>query len=81
VLARGRQPGAVDVQPVGRAGRIGGGAQDGVEVGGRLQVRRYAPGREHVEQVLADARIDVTGDRVGGRVEPVVPPPATGATR
>nr|BFE75386.1 hypothetical protein GCM10020092_086870 [Actinoplanes digitatis] len=81
VLAGGVEVGAVDVEPVRGASGERGGAQDGVEVGGRLQVCGDAAGRQHVEQVLTHARIDVARDRIVGRVESVVPPPATGATR
>jgi hypothetical protein len=81
VFAGDVQMGAVDVEPVGGPGGEGGRPQDRVEIGGGLQVRGDAAGRQHVEQVLADSRIDVAGGRVVGRVEPVVPPPATGATR
>ena len=81
MLAGHLEVGAVDIEPVDRARGQSGGAQDGVEIGRGLQIGGDAARREHVEQVLADARIHVARDRVVGRVEPVVPPPATGATR
>lgn len=81
VVACGGQVRAVDVEPVDRPGRNGGGAGDRVEVGGGLQVGGDPAGGQHVEQVLADARIDVADDGVLVRVEPVVPPSPAGTTR
>ncbi|OLB64121.1 MAG: hypothetical protein AUI10_12445 [Actinobacteria bacterium 13_2_20CM_2_72_6] len=72
---------AVDEQPVGRSGRQRGCPGDGMQVGGGLQVGGDAPDGEDVEQVLAHPGIDVSGRRVRGRDEPVVPPSPTGTAR
>ena len=80
MLARDLEVGAVDIKTVDRPRGQSGGAQDGVEIGRGLQIGRYTPGRQHIEEVLADAWIHVARDRVIGRVEPVVPRPAAGTT-
>jgi len=51
--------GTVDIEPVGGARGQRCGPQDRVEIGRGLQICRYATGREHVEEVLADAWIHV----------------------
>jgi hypothetical protein len=51
-----------------------------VQVGCRLQVGRDAAGREHVEQMLTDARVDVADHRVFGGHQAVVAPAAPRST-
>ncbi|WP_229705853.1 hypothetical protein [Micromonospora sonchi] len=71
----------IHVEPVDRTGRHGGGAGDRVQVRRGLQIGGDAAGGQHVEQMLADPRIDIAGDGVLARVEPVVPPSPAGPTR
>ena len=81
VVARGRDVDAVDVQPVGRPAGQRAGPGDRVQVGRRAQVGRDAVQPEHVEQVLADARVDVADGGVLGRHQTVVAPTVPGVTR
>jgi hypothetical protein len=66
---------AVDEEPVGRPRRQARGTGDRMLVGGRLEVGRDAARGQHVEQMLADARVDVAGRRVLRRDQPVVASP------
>jgi hypothetical protein len=72
---------AIDIEP------IGGPARERRRAGHRVQVRRRpqisgdAFEGEDVEQVFANARVDITGGRVFGRHETVVAPPSAGVTR
>ena len=65
-------PGAVDEQPVRRRARQEDRAGVRADVGRRLQVGGDAGGLQHVEQVLADPRVDVAQRAPEDGVQPVV---------
>ncbi|GAB3859329.1 hypothetical protein GCM10027610_098560 [Dactylosporangium cerinum] len=66
----------VSVEPVGGSGGQGRGARHGVQIGGRLEVCRDPSGREDVQQMLTDTRVNVSDDRIFLRYQAVVAPAA-----
>ena len=71
----------ISEEPVRRSGRQECGSRHGVQVRRRLKIGCDTPHAEDVEQVLADAWINVSDGRVLRRDEAIVPSTLPGTAR